>query len=657
MRFILTEGTKYDQKASRVISSSGLYDEATSDAIIKALFEEDIHAFVHSPNWLEKYLVGIARMLVEESAGDRGRAEAFLNECGPVFDEYLTWIKANRTEENKQKLDNEFVNKMKYQDVKNFLDRVQSELDAQSKDELSKMDFSKSSSYTLVPIDSYEEFHNKYGGHWTGDGSSDSYAGAGGTAWCHTNSKNTYDSWTQRGDRFFVLQNNNWKNIPFDEKSNAQNPKDTYGTSLIAIRVDKYGRLKNATLRCNHVGINSNADNQYETYAELSKIAGFNVEQAVLDELGEIEEYTPLTIENNILVECDENATVVTIPDSVTSIGNQAFYGCSSLASVTIPDSVTNIGYVAFSHCTNLESIIIPNSVRDIDSLAFIGCPKLVVYTKNLYVIDYCKNNNIPFEMLTTNESLTLTEALNQQGYPLFTEDTMPPKKTGKAYKVFKIRNGKLYPPMVANPSGKDTPVGVWLEAEEGEFAGVSKTGRPQVKAIGSGTLSYRPGWHLGDVPRAPQFDRTNKETGEKEFPKDFVWAECDYAMDVDYQPESDEQGYMRTTVDKDGNVRTWRSDKYQHSLAGLPKLPKDGFYRYRTNPNPNTVPWVITGKIKVNRLLSDEEVNDILKSKGIEPIHRQGGDKTLSQLGLNESVTLTSFADDNVDDFLFYHG
>lgn len=212
------------------------------------------------------------------------------------------------------------------------------------------------------------------------------------------------------------------------------------------------------------------------------------------------------------------------------------------------------------------------------------------------------------------------------------------PTKTGKAYKVFKVRNGKLYPPMVANAGGEDTPIGVWLDAEEGEFAGLSKTGRPQVKSTGSGNLAYRPGWHLGDVPRAPQFDRTNKETGELEFPKDFVWAECDYAMDVDYQPESDEQGYMRTKVDDQGNITTYRSDKYQHSLAGLPKLPTNGYYKYRTNPRPDTVPWVITGQMRVNRLLSDDEVNKILQSKGIEPIHRQGGDKTLAELGLRES-------------------
>lgn len=205
---------------------------------------------------------------------------------------------------------------------------------------------------------------------------------------------------------------------------------------------------------------------------------------------------------------------------------------------------------------------------------------------------------------------------------------------TGIAYKVFKVKNGKLYPPMVANAGGADTPIGVWLDAEEGEFAGLSKTGRPQVKqAKGGQTLSFRPGWHLGDIPRAKQFDRKNKETGEFEFPKDFIWAKCKYVMNVDYQPQSDERGYMRTSIDEDGNVIEKRSDKYQHSLAGLPYLPKDGYYKYRTNPNPDTVPWVITGAMKVLELLGDDEVNAILQKNGVALIHRQGGDMTVDEI------------------------
>lgn len=253
-------------------------------------------------------------------------------------------------------------------------------------------------------------------------------------------------------------------------------------------------------------------------------------------------------------------------------------------------------------------------------------------------------------------------------------EQDFSESKTGKAYKVFRVKNGKLYPPMVANAGGEDTPVGVWLDAEEGEFAGLSKTGRPQVKSIGSTQLSYRPGFHLGDEPRAPQFDRSvtwvqtdptedakavktmksfisncakqaNNDkvfyvqeedtyykvlanTGEVYFPYDFVWGLCDYVMDIDYQAEADEQGYMRTRADG----TTYRSDKYQHSLAGLPKLPTRGYYKYRTNPRPDTVPWVITGHLKVDRLLDDFEVAEILGGNAPE---RQGGNKTLAELGL----------------------
>ena len=187
------------------------------------------------------------------------------------------------------------------------------------------------------------------------------------------------------------------------------------------------------------------------------------------------------------------------------------------------------------------------------------------------------------------------------------------PKKTGIGYKVFFKKGDKLYPPMV-NPTGEDTPVGVWLDAEAAPIVEVSKTGRPKVKQGGkgtqggSGTLAYRPGWHLGEIPYALQFNRLNPETGKKDlFPKDFVWAEVEYAADKDYQKEAEAEG-----INKNG--------KFQHSLAGLKKVPEDGFYRYRTNPNPETDPWIITGAMKVNRVLDKSEVDKIVTDAGREP-------------------------------------
>ena len=71
----------------------------------------------------------------------------------------------------------------------------------------------------------------------------------------------------------------------------------------------------------------------------------------------------------------------LTIPDSVTSIGDYAFEDCRSLTSVTIPTSVTSIGSSAFSECTSLTSITTPDSVTSIGNAAFAGCTSLTSIT------------------------------------------------------------------------------------------------------------------------------------------------------------------------------------------------------------------------------------------------------------------------------------
>lgn len=211
------------------------------------------------------------------------------------------------------------------------------------------------------------------------------------------------------------------------------------------------------------------------------------------------------------------------------------------------------------------------------------------------------------------------------------------PKKTGIGYKVFVLKNGELYPPMVANPDGAATPVGVWLDADAAPIAGQSKTGRNQVKAGGKGTqggsgkLAYRPGWHLGEIPYALQFNRIDENGNKELFPANFVWAEVEYANDVDYQEEAMSYGINP-------------SGKFQHSLAGLPRVPENGAYRYRTNPNPETDPWIITGAMRVKRLLTPSEVDIIVEKAGREPQYRQEGAVTDIQINaLNAEIERTN--------------
>lgn len=100
------------------------------------------------------------------------------------------------------------------------------------------------------------------------------------------------------------------------------------------------------------------------------------------------------------------NDAYVTIPSvingyTVTSIGDCAFYNCTSLTSITIPNSVTWIGDYAFSGCTSLTSITIPNSVTNIGECAFYNCTNLNSPKNNYKAFKpnlICKGSNYSYQ-------------------------------------------------------------------------------------------------------------------------------------------------------------------------------------------------------------------------------------------------------------------
>lgn len=178
------------------------------------------------------------------------------------------------------------------------------------------------------------------------------------------------------------------------------------------------------------------------------------------------------------------------------------------------------------------------------------------------------------------------------------------PKSTVKAYKLFRVDErhpGKLFPLFVN--ANQPVEMNKWVNAEVGP-----QTDKGKVKSK-LGPLAYRPGWHSGDLPVATHIGEGGAPPTHR--PRNHAWAEVEVPNDVDWQTEANKRG-----INKQGKL-------IAREAHITDQIPKGGHYRYKTNPNM-TGNWLISGSMKVNKVLSHPEVERINKKAGVSDLPRK---------------------------------
>lgn len=176
------------------------------------------------------------------------------------------------------------------------------------------------------------------------------------------------------------------------------------------------------------------------------------------------------------------------------------------------------------------------------------------------------------------------------------------PNKTVKAYKLFKAKATKPdeYFPLFVR-ANESVPVGEWTPAKMGKLL---EDGSVDSEI---GALAFRPGWHAGDYASATHIGgKATGKGGDVDYRKaDQIWAEVEMGDDVNWQKVADDRARIKADGEPDASTA--------HITD---QIPEGGFYRYKTNPNMQGN-WMIGGEMKVNRVMTPDEVKRIGEETG----------------------------------------
>ena len=151
--------------------------------------------------------------------------------------------------------------------------------------------------------------------------------------------------------------------------------------------------------------------------AEITGYNGYDLDVRIPDYIKDNKIYYQVTSIGEYAFYGCSSLTSVKIPEGVTSIGDDAFSGCRSLESITIPEGVTSIGNNAFDGCRSLESITIPEGVTSIGNGAFVGCSSLESITIPEGVTSM---GDYAFLNCRSLESVTILEGVTSIGWHAF---------------------------------------------------------------------------------------------------------------------------------------------------------------------------------------------------------------------------------------------